>query len=85
MTCRAQSEVCLPPGQIPINRRVVDEVAQIADLVGRLDQPGLRGQVRGVFDLQALALGLGNVSVAPRAGPRKKNLVRYMTAIDFLR
>ena len=42
---------------VPGRRRPRGEVTQVRELVAELDEPGRRGDLAGVLDLQALALG----------------------------
>src|SRR5712692_3166771 len=51
-------EVLAPALEIPLRGRPLNDIAQVADLVGELHQLRLAAQARRVLDLQALALGL---------------------------
>src|SRR5712672_1750157 len=52
-------EVLQAPLQVPARRRPVQHVAQVADLVGQLDELRLAADRGRVLHLQALALALG--------------------------
>ena len=46
---RRPVEVLAPPESRPVGRREVDEIAQVGDLVGQLDQLGPMRSVGGMF------------------------------------
>ncbi len=77
-------EIRLLPFQRPARGRAVGDIAEIADLVGQLDELGALADLPGMDDLQALALGLGQRLVVGNFENDRGDL-RPEIAQEFLR